>query len=137
MRDPLLKAALVQAESIFGDRLERLDAISEDIRGLEHYLGSTGLQELVVIKVGDGWLSWRLAEPDRWRVVWTDESGARPLIETKADVRLRVAHALPELVRAAAASQSMRPIECTPEMVAETKALVERLGRERDERGKP
>ncbi len=108
--DGALRRTLDEVGGTIESFAERLDKLSADIKQLEAYLDRSGVRVRVAVFV-DGRnresVSWERAEPDRWRVTYTemqaDELGlACPLIEAPVDVRLRCRRILPDLLRAVA-----------------------------------
>lgn len=68
----------------------RLDAVSADIKSLEAYLAKSGVRLPARVEVpGGGEVSWELGEPDRWRIIYSHDNERLPLIETKAEIRVR------------------------------------------------
>lgn len=81
----------------------RLDGISADIKALEAYLSDGCAFVEVTYPLGDAFIGedivWKKCEPDRWRLVYRKhKNDERPLIESKVEVRLAAARALPGLL---------------------------------------
>ena len=129
--------ALQDAVSEVGDKLagfnDRLDAISADIKQLENWLQSTGFcisfDVLASSETGyNEFIRWQECGKS-WRIMYDcvmrDFVGGieyrdfKPLIETKAEIRLRCMQALPEFVKEAAELLSKRGNELTLDEIFE------------------
>jgi hypothetical protein len=121
-----LRAAFESTRSIIENHTLHLDQMSNDIKALESYLDEKGVrvecryQEIKLEPCITAHLSWALDEKTRrWRILCAvnieagDHSSwdVRPLIETKADVRVLVYTHLPGLLQQIAGKMRIQVLE--------------------------
>jgi hypothetical protein len=119
--NPSLQETFQKVSPAFDSYLERIDQISADIKELEKYLHAQGvvLEFRHVVNeaskdggyVGSEALLWKHDNTsDKWRLFyehtsWDEKTDTestveeKPLIETKAEIRRRTAHALPDFLK--------------------------------------